>query len=216
MKKRQSLEEKLDRLKALEEGPLDDTVRKATHDALADRSNLHRGARCAAAHLLGETGTESAQLLLHMKINTGDAEPEVIGECCTALLRFGGERPLDLVARHLRHPLDEVAQEAALALGSLQDRAAFDALRAAREDTITSPRRMNLLLPMALTRCDEAYEYLLHVVRTENPAAAESALDALRILAADDRRRTEILDAVNGAGDKSLKSAYHKIFADIG
>src|SRR3954463_6573230 len=52
-------------------------------DALADPA---KDVRVAAALALGAVGTESAGLVLRLKVRVGDKDPDVLSECLGALL----------------------------------------------------------------------------------------------------------------------------------
>lgn len=65
---------------------------------------------------------------------------------------------------------------------------------------------------MALTRCDRAFYYLLQIVGREDMSSAEAALEALHVLAGDDRRRAEVSDAVRSSGKKTLQRTFHQLF----
>ena len=72
--------------------------------------------RIAAAQALGYHGSETAALLLRLKANLGDREPEVLSECLSALLAVRQE-VFPLVVRYLDRDEIPACEAAILALG---------------------------------------------------------------------------------------------------
>ena len=167
-------------------------------------------ARTAAAQVLGNLASETAELLLRMKVRAGDPEPPVVGECLGALMRIAPQRSLPFVAGFLHGP-DDLATEAAFALGESRLPAACARLIAARSARMGDARD-GLLLPIALTRQEEALDYLLRVVAEEHPNSAEAALRTLPVLAADPLRVGRVAEAVRGRNDRTLDAAFREEF----
>lgn len=103
--------------------PLPDVYRLLV-DLLTDTQLV---VRADAARALGQLEHPQSELLLRLKVQCGDAEPEVIGTCFDALLAIGGEAGLAYVARYLdQDDGDPLAFEAASALGASRNPAAFE------------------------------------------------------------------------------------------
>ena len=74
-------------------------------------------ARMGAVRAIACGNPREAELLLRSKALAGDAEPQVLGECFTALLSVEPEESIAFVAAYLAHSDDTVRELAALALG---------------------------------------------------------------------------------------------------
>ena len=72
-----------------------------------------------------------------------------------------------------------------------------------------------LLLAMALTRVDEAFEYLIDVIDGEHRGNAVAALEALRIFDANDDLRTKIQEAVESRDDEAVSEAWRMLKANV-
>jgi HEAT repeat protein len=153
---------------------------------LADRQSA---ARRAAVRVLLEAANDTAEAMLRMKVLQGDKEPDVIADCFAALLAISPARSLPFVAGFLTAQDPLTVEDAALALGNSRTEQAFEILRGHREDSSSSQFKKMLLLPIALTRCDKAFDLLLGVVERESPTDAVAALKALAVCADTDKRR---------------------------
>jgi HEAT repeat protein len=148
--------------------------------------------------------SEKSELLLRMKILMGEDNAEVLAECFTGLLELEPDRSLPFISAYLSSPMPQYAEQAALALGNLRSDDAFAALRACWEANTDLGFRRTLLLALALTRRDEAFELLLHVVRDDGRTAAVLAVEALALYATDERRIARIRAAVASRGDETI------------
>jgi len=155
---------------------------RLTH-LLVDAEPQPRG---AAARGLGYLGGEAAELLLRLKILTGDEDTEVLGECFSSLLAVAPERSVAFVTGYLQADEEDVAESAALALGESGRDDAYQALMEQWESTIRTHDRNRLALPIALTKRTEARDFLLNVVRNAPIGLAKTAVDALRIFRWDE------------------------------
>ncbi len=164
-------------------------------------------ARAGAAQVLAGVGTEAAEALLRMKVLVGDREPDVLGACFQGLLHMEPDRSLAFVAAYMKHPDSDVPLEAALALGESRHPRAVPVLKEQRE-SMMGKGRDRYCLPLALTRSEEAFDYLLEIVRAEPAARSAAALNALAILAADDARKQVIAGVVESRGDSMVRQAY--------
>lgn len=146
-------------------------------DLLGDSSKTARaGAARAIAHARGQT----SELLLRLKINLGDLEPEVLGECFSGLLRLTPDTGIDRIACFLTHSNTDVCCEAALALGETRSAAAFLLLK--EQADLKQARNLEhaLLTSIGLLSLPESIDYLLQVIASSDAGAAGTAIRALR------------------------------------
>ena len=178
--------------------------------------------RRLAVEALGMLRMDESELLLRLKIAGGDEEPLVLADAFGALMAVNPERSLGFVAPYLE--LDgsadpDVARGAALAIGESRHPEAFRLLREVALRTRFSAARDRLLLPMALTRSEPAFEYLLALVASaggdpqspQSPEADDSAVEAvaaLRMFKADEGRRARIEAALAQRGNALLARAF--------
>jgi len=165
-------------------------------------------ARVTAVSALAYLGDEKSELLLRLKALVGDAEPAVLGACYQGLLAFAPERSVPFIAAFLSSEDKELAERAALALGESRLPEAFAALRRCWDDLVDFTFRKTLLLAIGLVRGNEAFDFLLHVVREEGRGAALRALEALAIYSAEEKRREQIREAVEASGDEKVREAF--------
>ena len=134
---------------------------------LADRE---RQARIGAVRAIAWWVRPEGLLLLRFKALSGDAEPEVIGECLSALLRMEPEGSLPFVAEFLEHADPAVAEGAALALGESRQEAAFEILKG----KLRSPLRQVALMAIGMMRRD-----YLEQLAAAGDQEAKTALESL-------------------------------------
>lgn len=96
-------------------------------ELLADR---WKAARIDAIRAIGALQSDNGIPLLRFKLLLGDMEPEVIGECCTALLLLRPEITLPMVVGVLDSGNPHICLEAACSLGESRRAEAFEPLRA--------------------------------------------------------------------------------------
>lgn len=136
-----------------------------------------KSVRVEAARAVEQVGSPSAPLLLRLKAVLDADEPEVLGACYGGILRIEGPSAIPWINRFLA-PSDDAAAEAALAIAATHTPQAFEVLRE-RIDTESDPWfRSVLLSAIALTRQDEALDYLFDLIRTES-LHAEAAVEAI-------------------------------------
>jgi len=167
-----------------------------------------RDARIGALRAVGASGLPGGVLLLRLKALSGD-EPEVLGECLTALLRAAPAQSLEFVAKFLDHREEVVAEAAALALGDSRLESAFAVLRDAFERKRALPlRRRTLLLAIALLRRENAIDYLVDLVQNGESQTSADAAAALAMYDKDPSlKRARAREARPGAlesGDEPL------------
>lgn len=165
-------------------------------------------ARTAAARALAASGrTEVAEPLVRLRVEVGEREAEVLGECLGALLQLAPGPNLEVVAHLLGADDEGAAEAAALALGESRLSGALEPLRAQAERTVTRARRRVVLLAIALLRSDEAWSYLVELVEHGPPGAAVEAIEALAAFRHDERLRQRLQEVVQRRGDAALTRA---------
>jgi hypothetical protein len=144
--------------------------------------------RAAAVRAVACTQPLTAEALLRAKALAGDSEPEVVGECLSALMQIADEDSLDFVARFLDAPDLDLAGLAALALGESHLDAALTVLRERWDaQPYKGPADRSLLRAAALHRSPAALDWLLDVAAWGDRLSAETAVDALTPFSANSR-----------------------------
>jgi len=180
--------------------PRDDTLRYLV-DALTDSIAT---VRMDAARSFEQMGGREVPLLLRLKARAGDPDPRVTGEVLEALLHMEGNTAILLVAEFLDSTDEEVAEEAALALGASHLPEAFGLLKKAWERRPASA----FLRAMSVSRLDEALQFLLDLVREGRPRDAEEALHALEL----QKSSEEVVKRIEQAVIEQSEAKLHAIF----
>lgn len=170
--------------------------------------------RRAAIEGLEKLGTESCELLLRLHVLHGEPDPALAGACLAALMRIAPGRSEDFVAPFLSGEDELLAEGAALALGESRAAGALDALMGAWERRVGQPLRERLMLPIALTKEDRAYEFLMEQLAGAAPALAESALRALKVFDDWGERRDAMREAVKERGESALRDVWFDEFGE--
>jgi hypothetical protein len=168
--------------------------------------------RIAAIKALTYLNEDKSELLLRLKVLTGDDEPQVLSECFAGLMSIAPQRSMPFVANYLTASDLLIVEGAALALGESRDPQAFALLRDLWEDTLDQELKKLLLLPMALSRCDDAFDFLLDVVACEYRDYAAAAVKALRVYADSQEQCEKIQHVVVARHDRSVTEAYENEF----
>jgi hypothetical protein len=191
-------------------------VRMSHPDALLEcvtlLADLETAARAGAARAISETGQFAGVLLLRYKALIGDKDEEVTAECFAGLLRLAPAESLEFVASFLNSQAEEIAEQAALALGESHVAAAFPLLKQAWEQTAQATLRRTLLLAMAMLRQDEAVEFLLTRLAEDGEKSALDALAALALYGRDDPVRGRIRETVSKRKFATLQRAFDRDF----
>jgi len=178
-------------------------------DLLADRE---APARISAARAIAYRGGEDGAPLLRLRALVGDPEPQVVAECLTALLRIAPRQSLAFVTSFLEAKDEALAEGAALALGGARLPEAFPLLREWAERAIGAGPRRAALLALATLRREEAFEYLLALVRDGSPPMAAEAITALGIYKEDDAIRRRAAEAAATRDEPHIKEALARAF----
>lgn len=159
----------------------------AVHEVTPLLMDAQPDVRTEAASALGSSGVDLAAPILHLKVLTGDREPDVLGACFKGLLRLAPPRYLPVVSRHLVGDDAAVAEAAALALGESRLREAFPILKDRIESGVDPTLDDSILLGIALLRSDEGNDYLFSLVGSAPERRAALALTALALHRHDPR-----------------------------
>jgi HEAT repeat protein len=159
-------------------------------DALADRA---LPVRSDAVRALAQMEGDEAILLLRLKARLGDVEAEIVGQVFDYLFQLEHHSTLPFVAEFLQPKLGQVAEEAALALGSCRLPEAAPLLQESWNRQRDPDFRHVLLRSLSATRQPPALAFLLNLVRDGRAADALSAVEALALHrdSADIRRQVE-------------------------
>jgi HEAT repeat protein len=179
-------------------------------DLLADSDKV---ARMAAAQALGATRSPSAIPLLRFKARLGDKEPEVIGECLTALMVAAPKDSLAFVAEFLHSPDEANFQAASFALAESRRPEALDLLTAFWPNARTASLREIVLLAISTTRLPTAVDFLVAIVDSDDQPAALAGLSALAIHRNNEAICERIAAVVSAKGNPALQDRFKKKFA---
>jgi hypothetical protein len=124
-----------------------------------------------------QIGTDSAALLLRLLAELASDAPEVLGACYSGVLAIEGSSALDWAARFLRGE-DDPAAEAAMAIAETHTPEAFRLLQTTFGAALDTWFRTTVLAAIALTRQQEATDWLIDLIANDDvqAAAAHEAL----------------------------------------
>lgn len=168
--------------------------------------------RQAAIKGLAYLAGEKSELLLRMKLLVGDVESDLLIEAMNSLLQVDADHSLDFIAKFLNSPDSQMVEIAALALGQSRLEEAYPLLRVRWESNSDLALRKSLLLAMALTRRDEAFDYLLEILREEAETTAAHACDALALFGVDRRYRERIAAVISVRKNARLTDIFNSHF----
>jgi hypothetical protein len=167
--------------------------------------------RADAALALEQIGGPDVILLLRLKARAGDKELAVTGRVLESLLQLEGPRAVPFVTEFLAGKDEDLAGEAALALGASRLPDAVQVL----QDFWSKPlgRRGRDLGPAVLrgisaSRLDAAFEFLLQLIQNGRPVDARDALEALDLHRDSEEIVVRIREAVAARADAELQAAF--------
>jgi hypothetical protein len=169
--------------------------------------------RRIAMESLGGTASDRSELLIRMALLAGDPEIDIMSLGLQGLMAIAPERSLEFVAEFLDSGEPVIAEGAALAIGEARLPESFSTLRRAW-DSHGGPDEFALMLPMALTRDDEAVDFLIAVVEEKPTPHAAAAIEALAIYSGDEERAKRVAAAVDGRGGTPMKRAFVQHFGE--
>ena len=191
-------------------------VRTGYANALADVVQLlvdpEAPARLGAIRALAANGGDAGVLLLRLKVLTGDAELEVLGECFAGLLAAAPEQSLSFVAQYVDDEDEAICEMAIWALGESRLRPAFEMLKEKWQRTVGRSSRKVLLAAMAASRLEESIEFLRALLQTESSQIASDVVVALAIYKGNESIKQTVAAIVRGRGDKSLIEMFERQF----
>jgi hypothetical protein len=167
-------------------------------------------ARMGAARAIGALRQAEGAPLLRLKLLVGDANAEVVGECCAALLRLDREEGVQFVERFLSSDDPDVCVQAALAMGDSRLPSTLTPLRLAWERQREPAVRENLLICIGLLRSAEASDFLLSLIESDHRGAASGAIKALKTYGKSGDLRQRIEAAVLRANNERLSRLFEK------
>jgi hypothetical protein len=100
-----------------------------------------------------------------------------------------------------------LAENAALAIGESRLEKAFEILKHHREKGMNAEFQDMLLMPMALTRFEGAFDYLIDVIENGHKQSAVSAVNAIKIFG-DESHQNRIRRAVSFRDEAAVSEAY--------
>ena len=142
-------------------------------------SDKEKSMRVEAVRAIEQIGSPAAALLLRLRAVLDADEPDVLGACYGGILRIEGKSAIPWIARFLATG-DDAAAEAALAIASDRSPESFRALHQRFVDDAPSDPwfRSVLLSAIALTRQQEAIDFLIDLVR-QDTLQSEGAIEAI-------------------------------------
>jgi HEAT repeat protein len=169
-------------------------------------------ARTAAARAFALLPGESSELVLRVKADAGDESPDVVAACFSGLMSLAPERSLAFVAKFLDSPTPTTAEDAAIALGESKLPEACALLVARWKGAFDAEVRKALALPIALTRAEQGFAFLLETLDKERFDTAVAVLEALAIYREDPAKRAQIESAVEERGEVRMEAEFQRYF----
>jgi hypothetical protein len=129
--------------------------------------------RVNVARAVEQVGADSAALLLRLRAELASDAPELLGACYSGVLALEGLAAIPWAARFLP-PADDAAAEAAMAITQTHTLEAFQLLRTTFAKARESWFRTAVLSAVALTRQQQATDWLLELFANEQRHAADA------------------------------------------
>jgi hypothetical protein len=174
--------------------------------------DLEPAARLGAVRGLATNGGDAGLLLLRLKVLTGDADPDVLGECFSALLSAAPEPSLPFVVPFIDSDTESTAEAAIWALGETRLLAAFAVLREKWERTLDRDMRKVLLSAIAASRLPQSLDFLYAQLRQANLQTATDVLETLAPYAASEAITRAVHSAIEERGQKSVMESFRQQF----
>jgi HEAT repeat protein len=122
--------------------------------------------RIDAVRAIAQLPGHDTILMLRVKVQAGDKEPAVIGQCFLSLLGIDPRASVPFVARFLTSPKEDLRFEAAAALGECPDLLAVETLIGRWRIERSAEMKRAIVLSLGVSRVPEAKRFLDHL-RTE-------------------------------------------------
>jgi hypothetical protein len=126
-----------------------------------------------AARAVEQLGSDAAMLLLRLRAELASGEPELLGACYSGVLHLEGPSAIPWAAKFLP-PGDDAAAEAALAIAETRAPEAFTVLKESFERARDPWLRSTLLSAIALTRQQDAFDWLLALIEHDAPHSKDA------------------------------------------
>ena len=155
-------------------------------------------ARAGGLRGLAASSRPDVALVLRLFALRGDTDPGVLAEAFAGFLVLSADDPVPFVAERLAAADRDVARAAAMALGEARRPEAVSALRERLPGEDRPDVRHAIMLALATSRDDAAFDALLELVAHGSAADSKTAVEALRLYAHDEalqRRVQAALDA---------------------
>ncbi len=153
-------------------------------------------ARAGAVRAIATAGSEAAALLLRLKAQVGDKEPDVMADCFSGLLAVEGSEALPLVTSFADGRAKEVREAAILALGESRRAEAVEWLKEKFARAADGETRQAILLALATSRTEAAIEFVLGVIRSGGEQTLAMAVSAMEVNMGDRRIQEEVEKAL--------------------
>lgn len=168
-------------------------------------NDAEAGARLGAVRAIACGNPREAELLLRAKTLAGDAEPQVLGECFSALLAVEPDESLKFVAGYLTHGDAAVRELAALALGESKLDGALAPLKEAWGGVLVGEEfRRVLLRAAAAHRSEAAWNWLLELVVDARVPVAVALIEALAPYKHNAKLMQRLTNVLTERGDETL------------
>lgn len=177
-------------------------------DLFADKEEK---VRSSAAKTLGYIGELECEMMLRVKIISGD-KPVVMGECFTALMTMAPKQSINFVARYLQDDNSYIVELAAIAIGNSHLPEALTILKTCWDNNPYPMIRRSLLLPIALIRSDDAFDFLIGVIPTADKKTVMELLDALKLYS-EEKYVHRIKDAIDQRSEREIHDKFRQEFA---
>ena len=165
--------------------------------------------RAGAIRAMACVQADRAEPVLRLKVLMGDTEPEVTGECFSALLSLDAEETTKFVARYLHGENADVRNYAALALGESREPEALNALLSAFEQPyVERDFRRILIRAITLQRNDEAFDWLSQLLSKTDIATGRMIVEELAVYRENAKLRQRIEEVVDARGERTLSSTF--------
>jgi hypothetical protein len=178
-------------------------------DALTEKEAV---VRVEAVRAVAQIDGDEAPLLLRLKANAGDSDPQVTRQVFDSVLCLDGECATAFVAAFLGSSTPTAREEAALALGSSRLATAVAPLAHKLAETRDRAFRGILLRALSLSRQPEALDLLISLVKAGRPADALEALNALAIHGDSEDLRRAVKQAVD-TRESELQLVFERLFS---
>jgi len=152
--------------------------------------------RAGAVRAIATAGSESAALLLRLKAQIGDREPDVMADCFSGLLAVEGGEALPLLISFSMSEEEEIREAAILSLGESRRPDAVDWLRKRFDEVADGGSKKAILLALATSRTEPAIEFVLDVIRNGSGKASAMAVSAMEVNRGDRRVQEEVEKAL--------------------